>query len=236
MAEEAAVVDLISAGRLDLGLGSGYRVPEFQLFGADLASRYTTTVDRVRELRRLWDQRVVTPLPVQERIPIWLGFQGPKGARRAGLLGEGLLSADARLWEPYRDALTEGGHPIDRGKMAGVIQAFVTDDPEEDWPVVKEHIAYQLDSYRQYLVEGTGAPQPRPVDPETVRSRRIGGTLGYFAHATPEEIAARIVEYTAGAPVETVFIFVSVGGMPEAIVARHLRTICTRLQPLLADV
>src|SRR5437899_7303956 len=54
LAEQAAIVDIISGGRLDLGLGAGYRVPEFELHGADLATRYATTDERARELRRLW--------------------------------------------------------------------------------------------------------------------------------------------------------------------------------------
>ena len=42
LAEEAAVVDLISGGRLELGLGAGYRMPEFELFGTDFTARYRT--------------------------------------------------------------------------------------------------------------------------------------------------------------------------------------------------
>ena len=54
LAEEAAVVDLISGGRLELGLGAGYRVPEFELFGTDFTARYQILDQQVAELRRLW--------------------------------------------------------------------------------------------------------------------------------------------------------------------------------------
>ncbi len=167
-------------------------------------------------------------------MPIWLGYQGPQGARRAGRLGEGLLSASAAQLEPYRGGLAEGGHDPASARMAGSFQGWVTDDPEADWPVVAEHLGYQLDSYRRYMVEGTGDPVPRPVDPERVRARSSDAPLGSFLFGTPEEIAAQVRARTAGAPVETVFFWASVGGMPEALTARHVHTLCERLAPLLA--
>jgi alkanesulfonate monooxygenase SsuD/methylene tetrahydromethanopterin reductase-like flavin-dependent oxidoreductase (luciferase family) len=235
LAEQVAVVDLLSDGRVDLGIGAGYRVPEFELFGADLARRYGATDGCARDLRRLWE--VVTPSPVQERVPIWMGYQGPKGARRAGLLGEGLLSIDCRLWDAYRDGLIEAGHdPGAVGRMAGGVDGFVTSDPEGDWPTVSRHVATQFDSYRRHMVEGTDQPIPRPVDPERLRSRTESRhPLDSIVYGTPDEVADRIRATASGAPVETVFLWASIAGMPEELVARHVRTICTDLAPRLAD-
>jgi alkanesulfonate monooxygenase SsuD/methylene tetrahydromethanopterin reductase-like flavin-dependent oxidoreductase (luciferase family) len=235
IAEQVAVVDLVSNGRVDLGLGAGYRVPEFELFGADISRRFGLTDGRVRELRALWAEGRVTPAPVQPRVPIWLGYQGPKGARRAGRLGEGLLSATAALWEPYAEGLREGGHEPAAGRMAGSFQGFVTDDPDRDWPVVSRHLAYQLDSYRRYMVEGTDAPIPKPVDPERVRARDSDAPLASFVYGTPDDVAQIVRTRTAGAPVETVFFWVSIGAMSEDLCAQHVRTLCAQLAPLLAD-
>ena len=236
LAEEAATVDLISGGRLDLGLGAGYRVPEFDLFGADIGARYRTLDAQVGELRRLWGEDGVTPAPVQERLPIWLGYQGPKGARRAGLMGECLLTAGAESWPHYRDGLAEGGHDSRGGRMAGGIEGFVSEDPERDWPLVAPHVAYQFDSYRRSMVEGTGRPVPRPVDPDRLRSRSSKGPLSSFRFDTPENVAAHVKELAGEAPVETVWLGASVAGLPEEAVARHVEVICTRLRPLLRDV
>lgn len=235
LAEQTAIVDLLSAGRVDLGLGAGYRVPEFALFGADLRKRYAATDACARELRRLWQR--VTPRPVQERVPIWMGYQGPQGARRAGLLGERLLVLDPTLWGPYRDALCEMGHdPLERGRMSGGLNGFVTDDPERDWSFVARHVGAQFDSYRRHMVEGTGQPTPRPVDPEKLRGRAASrGPLDRVAYGTPEQIAEHVRALTHGTPAETVFLWASIAGMPEDRVARHVHTICTRLAPLLAD-
>ncbi|MBV9380940.1 MAG: LLM class flavin-dependent oxidoreductase [Streptosporangiaceae bacterium] len=236
LAEEAAVVDIISGGRLDLGLGAGYRIPEFELFDTDYATRYRVLDSQVKELRRLWGEGSITPAPVQDRLPVWLGYQGPKGARRAGRMGERLLTLAKASWPYYREGLAEGGHDPACARMSGGVQAYVTEDPERDWPRVAPHIAYQQDSYRRHMVVGTGNPVPRPVNPERLRTRGPdAGPLSYYLFGTPEEVAEAILEYAGDAPVDTVWLCASVAGLPEDLTARHVQTICSRLVPLLAS-
>jgi alkanesulfonate monooxygenase SsuD/methylene tetrahydromethanopterin reductase-like flavin-dependent oxidoreductase (luciferase family) len=233
IAEQSVVVDLVSGGRLDLGLGTGYRVPEFELFDASLNARYRQTDDSVVRLRELFGPDGVTPRPVQDPLPIWLGYQGPQGARRAGLLGAPLLSADAALWGPYSHGLAEAGHAVATGVMGGGFQGWASDDPERDWPMVSEHLAYQLDSYRKHMVEGTDAPPPKPVDVDRLINSPRPGPLGSFTYGTPQHVADAVLAYTAGAPVTTVFFWASIGGMSEDAVMRNIHTICSRLAPLL---
>lgn len=237
IAEQSAVVDLISGGRLDLGLGTGYRVPEFELYGTTLERRYGRTDDTARRLRELWGDTGlpgIRPGPVQQPVPIWMGYQGPKGAKRAGLLGEGLLSADGGLWGPYAEGLKEAGHDLGDARMAGGVQAWATDDPDRDWPFVSEHLAHQLDSYRKHMVEGTGHPTPKPVDVDRMRNSDRGGPLGGFTYGTPEFVANSLLASAAGAPVETMFFWASIGGMPEAAVMANIELLCTKVAPLLA--
>jgi alkanesulfonate monooxygenase SsuD/methylene tetrahydromethanopterin reductase-like flavin-dependent oxidoreductase (luciferase family) len=234
LAEQCAVVDILSTGRVELGLGAGYRIPEFELFGAEVSARYGATDRCAEELRRLFS--LVTPTPVQPHLPIWMGYQGPMGARRAGRLGEGLLCPSPALWPAYRDGLIEAGHAVEIGRMGGGLNGWVTEDPDRDWPLVAKHVAAQFDSYRAHMVQGTGAPTPRPVDPEKLRARPTGrGPLGSFVYGTPHDVATRIKDDTRGAPIETVFLWASIAGMPEVEVARGVRAICTGLAPLLAD-
>ncbi|MXP23501.1 LLM class flavin-dependent oxidoreductase [Gordonia sp. HNM0687] len=235
LAEQAAIVDLISGGRLDLGIGAGYRHPEFELYGAEHKKRYGTTDARVGELRDLWSTGGVTPGPVQQPIPIWMGYLGPKGAARAGRLGASLLTPNAEMWPHYRAALSEAGHPIELAQMGGGIQGWATEDPDKDWPTVSKHLAYQLDSYRRHMVQGTDAPIPRPVDPERVAGRHPRASLDYFFYGTPESVADRVRAYSDGAPVDTVYFWASLGGMPEEMVRRNVTLICERMRPLLAD-
>jgi alkanesulfonate monooxygenase SsuD/methylene tetrahydromethanopterin reductase-like flavin-dependent oxidoreductase (luciferase family) len=236
LAEEAALVDIVSGGRLDLGLGAGYRVPEYELYGASMERRYGQTEDRVLAMREFWADGGLTPQPLQTPVPLWLGYLGPQGAGRAGRLGTGLLTANAAMWPHYREGLVDAGHDPARARMAGGIQGWVSDDPERDWEWVSEHLAYQLDSYRRHMVEGTEHPIPRPVDPDKVRSREPRSSTDYFFHQTPDGMAERVRSYTAGAPVETVFFWASLGGMSEERATDHVQMVCTKLAPLLAEL
>jgi alkanesulfonate monooxygenase SsuD/methylene tetrahydromethanopterin reductase-like flavin-dependent oxidoreductase (luciferase family) len=236
LAEQSVMIDLLSGGRFELGLGAGtkYRMPEYELYGADPERRNTQTDERARQVRALLSPGGVTPGPVQDRLPIWMGYLGPQGARRTGLLGERLLSGDARNWASYRAGLLEAGHDPAIGMMAGSVNAWVTDDPEKDWQTVRSHLKYQLDTYNEQMVVGTDRPLPRPVDPERFRAGPPV-LLKYFWCETPETIASNIRTYTGGAPVDTMFIWASLPGMSEDMAVRHVQTICTELAPRLAD-
>ncbi|HZP16031.1 MAG TPA: LLM class flavin-dependent oxidoreductase, partial [Nocardioides sp.] len=149
IAEEAAVVDILSGGRLELGFGAGYSMPEFSAFGAVWAERYARTDATVTEVRRLLDESRVTPPPLQRPFPMWVGCQGPQGARRAGRLGAGLLSLRRELLEPYRAGLADGGHDPSAAHLAGLLDVVVADDPEEARERILPHYAHQLNTYRR---------------------------------------------------------------------------------------
>lgn len=102
IAEDAAVVDQLSGGRLILGLGIGYAAHEYRAFGVDPATRGTRLAGLVRALREAWtgepfscheldlyDVRA-TPAPAHQ-VPIWLGGYAASAVRRAGLIADGHL-------------------------------------------------------------------------------------------------------------------------------------------------
>jgi hypothetical protein len=234
LAEEAAMVDILSAGRLDLGIGLGYRVPEYTRFGRPFEKRFARTEAVLREVLRLWDTGGVTPLPVQRPMSLWGGFFGPRGARLAGELGAGLLSFDAALMEPYRAGLADGGHDPGSARCAAVVNLVVADDPETAWPRIRPYLSYQWDSYNRYAVEDTDAPDPRPIDPDKWCAPGRDGAPPRFGVFTPEGAAAHIRAVTADVPAVQVYLWNSIAGMPADLAERHVELVCTDLRALLA--
>ncbi len=103
VAKQAAEVDLLSEGRLRLGIGVGWNAVEYEALGQDFSKRGKRSAEQIALLRRLWTEQTVTfdgdfdrvtgaglaPLPVQRPIPVWIGAAAVPGYERAGRLADG---------------------------------------------------------------------------------------------------------------------------------------------------
>ncbi|WP_422745233.1 LLM class F420-dependent oxidoreductase [Mycobacterium sp. WMMD1722] len=103
VAKQAAEVDLLSAGRLRLGIGIGWNAVEYEALGQDFSDRGKRSEEQIEVLRRLWTEQSVSidgahhrvtgaglaPLPVQRPIPVWIGTASAPGFRRAGRIADG---------------------------------------------------------------------------------------------------------------------------------------------------
>lgn len=121
-AKEITSVDVISGGRLTLGIGVGGEYPkEFQAVGVPVSERGARADEAIRVLRKLWTEDNVSfdgrftklegvtlqPKPLQVGgPPIWIAGRSPAAMRRAGRLGDGYLPY---LFSPerYRDSMAE---------------------------------------------------------------------------------------------------------------------------------
>lgn len=167
LAEDLAVLDNISGGRMELGVGMGYAEHEFRAFGIPRPRRVSLTEEGLAVLRGAWadepldfhgkrysfDRLPVYPKPVQPGgPPLWLAAQSTPGAQRAARLGLNLLpqGSRAQVLEPWRDAVAaEGRHPHQH--RVGINRsAFVTDDRERDWPDSRAGEIYRAKMYRAW--------------------------------------------------------------------------------------
>jgi alkanesulfonate monooxygenase SsuD/methylene tetrahydromethanopterin reductase-like flavin-dependent oxidoreductase (luciferase family) len=217
LAEQAAVVDILSAGRLELGFGAGYAAAEFELYGAQRSRRFELLEQRVIEVRGLLTAGGVTPEPVQSPPPIWIGAGGPRGARIAGRLGAGLLALGRKLLPPYRESLEHGGHEPAAARTGGVLDFILADDPEATSAAIAPHVAYQRESYALAAGQASPAAMGRGVPPIEV--------------LTPDAAVMRVKKAIAGKPVTDIFFWGSVAGMPRGIAEHHLDLLCDRVAP-----
>ena len=105
VAKQAAELDILSGGRLRLGIGNGWNEIEYISLGENFHNRGQRLNEQVTLLRQLWTQPLVTlqgkwhtipdaginPLPVQRPIPIWFGGQSEAMIRRVARLGDGWM-------------------------------------------------------------------------------------------------------------------------------------------------
>ena len=106
VAKQAAEVDLLTGGRLRLGVAVGWNEKEYQAMGSDFHNRGKRIEEQITVMRELWTKPLVTfkgeyhaledigidPLPVQRPIPIWLGGYADTVLRRVAHIGDGWLA------------------------------------------------------------------------------------------------------------------------------------------------
>ena len=114
VAKQAAAVDVLSGGRLRLGVGVGWNAVEYEALGKDFHNRGARSEEQIALLRALWTAPSVTfagrwervveaginPLPVRRPIPVWIGGYAEATLRRVGRLGDGWFP-----WRPPDDAM-----------------------------------------------------------------------------------------------------------------------------------
>lgn len=210
LAEDFAVVDQLSGGRVLCGLGIGWRDEEFREFGIDVSSRARRLVEITEVLRLAWGQErfdfsgkhysyegvAVTPKPARVP-PIFIGGFVDAAIRRAGRIGDGYISSradTARVAEAFEMAAEARRDAGGAGPpLVAVLQnAFVTDDPERDWPMVRAGIGHQLGVYAGWR-EGTDVPgtplRVQPPDEATIRATTAFGP--------PEEVVDQLAPLVA---------------------------------------
>ena len=210
VAEDAAVVDLISGGRFVLGIGLGWREEEFEALGVRLADRVRRLEDSVAVYRQAWSGELVTggehlgypdvsvrPLPARPGgPPIWIGGASEAAIRRAGTLADGFMASDAtpemlvKQVEIGRDAHARAGR---EGEFAISVHLPTFAWPGDDaWELVRPYHWYV--SWKYDDMEGarhrTGEPPAAPeIDDALDRSLREQIVMG-----GPDEVAGRIRE------------------------------------------
>jgi alkanesulfonate monooxygenase SsuD/methylene tetrahydromethanopterin reductase-like flavin-dependent oxidoreductase (luciferase family) len=174
VAEEVAVADQLSRGRVVVGLGLGYRPIEHRAFGRDPARRVAHLERTVDLLRRAWrteplagvglleedETVVVRPRPYRAGgPPIWIGSQVEPGIRRARRLGDGFIAGPETIGRFRRQLSWLGGEgPLDDHAVMTTVFGFVA--AQNARGVARDAVEHVERSYRDYMAEARGGPPP----------------------------------------------------------------------------
>jgi natural product biosynthesis luciferase-like monooxygenase protein len=196
IAEDWAVVDNLSNGRVAIAFASGWQPNDFVLHPQNHADKKRVMLQQIDQVRRLWrgeklafrnpfgqDVAVQTlPRPVQAELPFWVTTSGnPDTYRQAGELGGNVLThllgqtlnEVAEKIAVYREARTVAGHPP-TGRVTLMLHTFIGDDEDEVRELVRQPMKNYLRSSLK-LLTGVAGLLPvfeqsgtRPGKPEAV--------------------------------------------------------------------
>ena len=174
VAEAAATVDVLSGGRLILGLGLGYRTREFEPVGLDYHHRgalmdesLEVLVNCFTEDEFSYDGRyfqlsnvAVTPKPVQQPTPrIIFGGWSEAMLRRAARFGVGLaIAPSAEVAKRLARMVEENGRDPREQRHYGMALGFVGETDDAAWELAKHHAAWEIDHYNGWFLE-SGLPK-----------------------------------------------------------------------------
>lgn len=166
LAEQMAVLDLVSAGRVSYVVAIGYVPAEYAMFGREMKGRGARLEESVRVMQRLWQGEEVeyegrpakvTPLPHTPGGPVLMVGGGVAAtARRAARLGLGILGmgTDPNLESIYREACAAEGvapgvciNPTSGAPMS----AFVARDPDAAWAKWGPHLLHDAQAYAEWM-------------------------------------------------------------------------------------
>lgn len=236
MAEQMAVLDLVSGGRVSYVVAIGYVPAEYAMFGREMKGRGQRLEESVRVMQRLWrgeefeyeGRRVkVTPLPHTPGGPfLMLGGGVPATAKRAARLGLGVLAmgGDPEFEQRYQAACrAEGREPgLCINPKPGVpLSVFVSRDPDTAWKKWGPHLLHDARAYAEWMGDDIeSATKSLAPDVDALRAEN-----GNYRIVTPDEAVALIRENG------TLMLQPLCGGMPPEYAWESLETLARDVLP-----
>jgi alkanesulfonate monooxygenase SsuD/methylene tetrahydromethanopterin reductase-like flavin-dependent oxidoreductase (luciferase family) len=243
--EQACFVDVLSGGRLELGVAVGDTPLQFEIFRVSMRDRARLTEAAIPFIRTglvegslpdgLNGERVpVSPRPVQESVPIYVGGLAPPAVDRAVRLGDGCLLYDyvepesvapRFMEEVLGPALERHGRSLDNFFFGACFIVWVTDDPDRDWAtIIEPALAWRQQGYLEM------ARSESKMRGMTSKALRAGIIID-----TPEGAAKRLMATWQRAPWNDLALWHRLPGVTHETAMEHLERVAKKLMPLLAE-
>ena len=227
LAEEIAVLDHLSAGRVNYTLGLGYRREEYDLYGVAWATRGPDIEARIQRMLDAWANGTVTPGPFSQPYPmLFYGGGSVSAAKRAARLGLNFQPqvGGPELKEIYETECRALGRDPGFTLLAptGPANVFCADDPDRFWAEFGHCLLADAQGYAAW--RATDTTSYVRDDSSSVEEMRAAGV--YVVH-TADELIAKCL---AG-EVRLVTAHPACGGLPTEPSWESLRLICETVLP-----
>ena len=225
IAEDLAVLDNLSRGRVDLILAGGYVHEEFAMFDVPMNERGKRVTEAVATLKAAFTGEPfeyrgrtvhVTPKPFREGGPgISLGGSSEPAARRAARIADGFLPSTPEVWEFYRDEVMKLGRPDPGPSPIGSNRLVaLAKDPEQGWEQMAPYFLHETNAYGAWQAQDNlASPYHTVSDTDALRS------TGQYAVLTPQQL----IEEQKDSEFPFVMFHPFCGGMPIDLAWSSLR-------------
>lgn len=228
VAEEIAVLDLISNGRFKVIFGAGYVPAEFAMFGKSVRDRAKLMDGGIATILRAlkgeefeYEGRPIKVRPLPTRAPediLMVGGGVPAAARRAARFNLGFGPMVPGLDQLYRDEMARlGQEPKECWvPVHGPMSIHLCEDPDAGWAAIERHAVHVISEYAKWSGEdsaGSTSPFAGLEDPVKLRQS------GLFRAMTPEQFLATAPNMVDG---QTVGFWPLVGGLDPAEAKKSL--------------
>ena len=245
VAEEFSTLDVITGGKIILGVGLGYRDVEFKAFGVPRAQRARRFEANLTAIKRLWTEEKVSmktpyfeldeasclPKPLQRpHPPIWIGANADAAVERAARMGDCWyigpaieISALERQMDLYRRALDGAGKPFPT-ELPMRREVFVAKTKEE---AIRLCAPYLGAKYAAYHAWG----QEMPDGDKGIGQGFLDLIEDRFLIGSPDEVAEQIIAINRRLGVNHLVMSTEWAGMPESLAAETMEMIAKDVFP-----
>jgi alkanesulfonate monooxygenase SsuD/methylene tetrahydromethanopterin reductase-like flavin-dependent oxidoreductase (luciferase family) len=209
VAEDAAIADILSKGRFDLGVGPGSQYEEFITFGKDPAEMNQRSWEAVDWIQRAFTETgmfshkgrfydiadmTFTTKPVQQPLPMWWGGMGPRNLAQAAKRGMNLIAPFNAGYDAALQAC--GRNPTDY-QVSVMLPVCVADTTDKAWEIAGRGIEYFVNFYQMRKnLQGEPAPAEARVTQEMLRTGNAG--FWFAAVGTPEDVIGKLRPFVDG--------------------------------------
>jgi alkanesulfonate monooxygenase SsuD/methylene tetrahydromethanopterin reductase-like flavin-dependent oxidoreductase (luciferase family) len=235
LAEQMAVLDIVSGGRVSYICALGYRPEEYAMFGRDIRQRGKRMEACLAAMKQAWrgepfeyeGRRVrVTPRPLTPGGPaLFMGGNAPEAVRRAARFGMGMLTmgGNPELDALYRKSCAEYGtqpqlfiNPVGDSPST----CFIARNVDEGWREIGPYMLHDAEMYASWFKEMGTITKSTALSVDALRAEN-----GNYRVLTPDEAVERIRKHGA------LMLQPLCGGLPPSIAWRRLELLASDVLP-----